>query len=153
MCPGALLDSLYHGSKPILASTGKQIVVTVVEVMEQVEVEGLATSLTLDQSVEDLDLNTIAAQLAALYGIDPSAIRLVPSGGSVVIEMQLVASAGTSLAALAAIVLAVGDAALSLAIGSSAVRSAVISQVALNETVRRNQTREMEVDCPTGHWW
>ena len=128
--------------------------VTVVEVMEQVEVEGLATSLTLDQSVEDLDLNTIAAQLAALYGIDPSAIRLVPSGGSVVIEMQLVASAGTSLAALAAIVLAVGDAALSLAIGSLAVQSAVISQVAaLNETVRRNQTREIEVDCPTGHWW
>ena len=128
-CPGQLLDSLYNGSKPIIATTGKVISAQMVEVEEVVQTEVVVTTLTLDGSAEDADLETIKAKLATLYGTTVSAISLALSSGSVILELQIRAAAGTNLSALAAAMLAVGDGALSLAIGSPAARSAPISQV------------------------
>ena len=86
-------------------------------------------------------------QLAALYGVPVSSIVLSLSSGSVVVEVQIIATAETDLAALEATMAAVNDTVLSSAIGSEVTRAAEILQVIQNVTIRRNETVESQLDC------
>jgi hypothetical protein len=126
--------------------------VETVEVTEVVQVEALSTSLTLAQSVDEVDLSVLTAQLSSLYGVPTSAIRLSLSGGSVLLDLQILTSPEKNFSSLAEAVLAVNDSYLSHVTSGSAVRSAAVSQVAWNESITTNTTVERAVDCRVGHW-
>ena len=58
-----------------LLLTGKQTAVQLVEVEEFVQTEMVTTSLTLQQTAEEVDIDSMRDRLATLYGIPLSSIR------------------------------------------------------------------------------
>ena len=150
-CPGTELDTLFNGSKPIIAEVGRQTSTQVIEVEEVVEVVAVSTTLTLDQNAEEVDLDELKTRLALLYNVPVSSIRLGLSGGSVVLVLEIIAANSSESLALASAVSATTRATISSALGSVTVISSV-QQVVRNETIRRNQTLELQLDCPVGYW-
>ena len=146
-----MLDAQFNGSRPIIAEVGRQTSTQVVEVEEVVEVATVSTTLTLEQNAEEVDFDELRTRLAALYNVPISSIRLGLSGGSVVLTLEIIAANSTDSVALASVVAATTSATISSALGSVAVISSV-QQLVRNETIRRNQTLEVLLDCPVGHW-
>ena len=122
-----------------------------VEVEEVVEVAAVSTTLTLDQNAEEVDFDELRQRLATLYNVPASTIRLGLSGGSVVIVLEIIATNASESSAIASAVAATTSDSLTSVLGSVAVISSV-QQVVRNETIRRNQTVELQLDCPVGHW-
>ena len=115
-------------------------------VTQVVQLPVVTTTITLERSLEEVDAPTLAAQLATLYGVAESSIRLELTTGSVIVGVQIIASNATNTSSLAAAVLAVGDSTLSAALGGSATRATVLESV-LNATVSVNQTVQEQEDC------
>ena len=139
-CPGAVLDTRYNGSKPIIASTGARTV------NRLVEIEEVATELTLDGNVDDVNLPNVRLVLARLYYVPVSAITLQLQGGSVVISVLIAEAGGTNLSEISTAVLAVNDTSLSGAIGIAVTRTAPpVASL-------RNVSRFEELRCARGHW-
>jgi hypothetical protein len=116
-----------------------------------VEVAAVSTTLTLEQNAEEVDFDELRQRLATLYNVPASTIRLGLSGGSVVIVLEIVATNASESSAIASAVAATTSDSLTSVLGSVAVISSV-QQVVRNETIRRNQTLELQLDCPVGHW-
>ena len=135
---------MYNGSKPIIASTGSRTITRVVEVEE------VATELTLDGSVDDVNLPELRLVLAGIYQLPPSAITLQLSGGSVVVRVLVAASSNTDLSDITAVVASVDDATLSAAV-SAALGTPVISTT-VPATARRNISQFEERECSPGYW-
>ena len=143
-CPGAALDPLYNGSKPIIASTGSRTITRVVEVEE------VATELTLGGSVDDVNLPQLRLVLASLYQLPPSSITLQLTGGSVVVRVLIAGASDTDLTQISAAVAAVDDATLSAAV-SAALGTTVIHTTA-PENSWRNVSQFEERQCSPGYW-
>ena len=150
-CPGAQLDTQFNGSKPIIADVGRQTSTQVVEVEEVVEVAAVSTTLTLDQNAEDVDLDELRVRLAGLYNVPLSSIRLGLASGSIVLQLEIIATNSSDILTLTSAVETTTSESLSSVLGGAAIISSV-QQVVRNETIRRNQTVELQLDCPVGHW-
>ena len=143
-CPGAALDPLYNGSKPIIASTGSRTIERVVEVEE------VATDLTLDGSVDDVNLPALRLVLSDLYQLPPSTITLRLGGGSVVVRVLVAGASGTNLSQISAAISSVDAPTLSAAV-SDALGTAVISAT-VPENSWRNVSQFEEHQCSRGYW-
>ena len=106
----------------------------------------MATELTLDGNVDDVDLPNIKLVLSLLYDLPLSAIMLQLEGGSVVVRVLIAGASGTSLIDISSAVLAIDDATLSEAIGANVTRTAA------PEALFRNVSRYEELECSRGHW-
>lgn len=139
-CPGAVRDSKYNGSKPIIASTGSRRVTRLVEVQE------VATELTLDGNVNDFHLPELELILAELYQLPPSTLEVEVVGGSAILRLRIADVSTARSIDIAAAISAVGDATLSAAVGTHVTRSSSV------QITSRNVSREEESPCPRGHW-
>jgi hypothetical protein len=110
----------------------------------------LTTELTLEGSVEDADLPTLAQQLASLYGVPVSSLSLSLSSGSIVLLLTIL-SESSNASALASVFASVDDSALSASLGSTVHRSGEVQLGFQNQTVSVNSTVMGLLDCPHGH--
>ena len=140
-CPGAALDPLYNGSKPIIADTGFRTRTRSVEVKE------VRTELTLDQNLDDVFVPSLKAALATLYGVPASQLSLDLSPGSVVVAVRITVEGTDNTEAIAASILAADAAAVTAALGITALG------VMPPTVTSRNITRMEQAHCPQGHWW
>ena len=106
----------------------------------------MATELTIDEAVDDVNLPELRLTLARVYQLPPSSITLELSGGSVVVRVLIAEANDISLSEIAAAVLAVDDSTLSAAVGTGVARTAPPL------TFLRNVSREEERACARGYW-
>ena len=139
-CPGAALDPLYNGSKPIITSTGARTITRFVEVEE------VAVDLMIDEAVDEVNLAELKLRLSSVYQLPLSAFTLFLTGGSAVVRALIAGVNGIHLDDIAAAVLAVEDATLSAAVGSS------VTRIAPPTVLVRNVSREEEESCAPGYW-
>ena len=118
---------------------------------EIVEVAAVSTTLTLEQNAEDVDFDELRVRLAALYNVPVTSIRLGLAGGSIVLQLEIIATNSSDISTLTSVIETTASESLSSALGGAAFISSV-QQVVRNETIRRNQTVERQLDCPFGHW-
>ena len=140
-CPGAALDSLYNGSKPIIAGRGFRTITRSLEVKE------IQTELTLDQNVDDVSVSSLKTTLATLYGVTTSKISVQLTPGSVVVAVRITLEGEDNTEDVVASVRAADKSTLTATLGIAALH-------ATSPTVAvRNVTRMEQVHCPQGHWW
>lgn len=156
-CPGAALDPLYNGSKPIVNKVGKQTQSRTEEVEVTKEVTKVESQMELDMTMDDFEAERAAliAALALQYGVPASAIQLSASAGSLVldfsIDMSLVEGDATSEEVAAAMSNLDNDA-LSAALGVNITLSAPPSVTVETVTTTELITTMEELDCPAGFW-
>ena len=114
------------------------------------EVEEVATELTLDGGVDDVNLPELRLTLARLYAVPPSTITLQLAGGSVVVRVLIAGGDTTSLDEIANAISAVADETLSEAV--SAALGTTVIQYTTPTTALRNVSRYEQQRCSRGHW-